>query len=145
MRILLLNGPNLGRLGMRQPEVYGRTTLAEVVAMVTDRAATYGSTVDALQTNHEGVLIDRLEQRDYDAVVINPGAWAHTSYAIHDALIGSERPVVEVHISDVRHREPFRRTSVLEPVVAHEIIGHGIAGYVEAVDWLHARNDEAAP
>ena len=113
--------------------------------MVTDRAATYGSTVDALQTNHEGVLIDRLEQRDYDAVVINPGAWAHTSYAIHDALIGSERPVVEVHISDVRHREPFRRTSVLEPVVAHEIIGHGIAGYVEAVDWLHARNDEAAP
>lgn len=145
MRILLLNGPNLGRLGLRQPEVYGRTTLAEVVAMVGERAAAYGSTVADLQSNHEGGLIDRLEQRDYDAVIINPGAYAHTSYALHDALIGAERPIVEVHISDIRHREPFRRTSVLEPVVSHEIIGHGIAGYVEAVDWLHARADEAAP
>lgn len=136
MRILLMNGPNLGRLGLRQPEVYGRTTLAEVVVQVTERAATRGASVDAFQSNHEGALIDRLEQRDYDAVIINPGAYAHTSYALHDALIGAERPVVEVHISDIRHREPFRRASVLEPVVSHEIIGHGIAGYLEAVDWL---------
>lgn len=142
MRILLLNGPNLGRLGMRQPEIYGSTTLAQVVEGVRARAAAAGATVDALQSNHEGALIDRLEQRDYDAVIINPGAFAHTSYALHDALLASDMPVVEVHITDVRHREPFRRTSVLEPVVAHEIIGHGVAGYTEAVDWLLARGRE---
>lgn len=142
MRILLLNGPNLGRLGMRQPEIYGSTTLAQVVEMVRARATAGGATVDALQSNHEGALIDRLEQRDYDAVIINPGAFAHTSYALHDALLASDMPVVEVHITDVRHREPFRRTSVLEPVVAHEIIGHGVAGYTEAVDWLLARERE---
>jgi 3-dehydroquinate dehydratase-2 len=136
MRILLLNGPNLGRLGHRQPEVYGSTTLAEVVAAVTDRAAARGAIVDHLQTNHEGGLIDRLERRDYDAVIINPGALAHTSYALHDALLGAERPIVEVHISDIRQREPFRRVSIIEPVVSHAIIGRGWRGYLDAVDWL---------
>ena len=123
MRILLLNGPNLGRLGFRQPEIYGTTTLADVVAAVRERAAAAGASVADLQTNHEGALIDRLEQRDYDAVIINPGGRAHTSIALHDAILGAERPTVEVHISDIRQREPFRRVSVVEPAVSHTIMG----------------------
>ncbi len=136
MRILLLNGPNLGRLGLRQPEIYGTTTLAEVVAAVRARAEAAGSSVEAFQSNHEGALIDRLEQRDYDGVIINPGALAHTSYALHDALLGCERPVIEVHVSDIRSREAWRRVSVIEPVVTGQVIGHGWHGYIEAVDLL---------
>jgi 3-dehydroquinate dehydratase type II len=136
MRILLLNGPNLGRLGHRQPEVYGTTTLAQVVDAVQERAAARGSTVDALQSNHEGALIDRLEQRDYDGVIINPGALAHTSYALHDAIVGSERPVIEVHVSDIRTREAWRHVSVIEPAVAGQVIGKGWQGYLDAVDLL---------
>lgn len=141
MRILLLNGPNLGRLGYREPELYGTTTLIEVVEAVRAYAEAKGSQVDAFQTNHEGVLIDRLEQRDYDGVVINPGALAHTSYALHDAIVAAERPVVEVHISDIRARESWR-ISVLEPVVAGQVIGRGWRGYLEAVDLLLARIEE---
>jgi 3-dehydroquinate dehydratase II len=145
MRILLLNGPNLGRLGFRQPEIYGSTTLAQVVAAVTERAATAGATVDHLQTNHEGALIDRLEQRDYDAVIINPGGLAHTSIALHDAILGAERPTVEVHISDIRAREPFRRVSVVEPAVSHTIMGRGWRGYLDAVDWLLRQDEDTTP
>jgi 3-dehydroquinate dehydratase-2 len=145
MRILLLNGPNLGRLGKRQPEIYGTTTLAEVEAAVAERAAAHGSTVAAFQSNHEGALIDRLEVRDYDAVVINPGALTHTSYALHDALLGAECPVVEVHISDIRVREPWRRVSVIEPVVSHRVLGRGWRGYLEAVDLLHGEVSPSGP
>ena len=136
MRILLLNGPNLGMLGTRQPEIYGTTTLAQVVEAVRAHAEAKGSTVDALQSNHEGALIDRLEQRDYDGVIINPGALAHTSYALHDAIIGAERPVIEVHVSDIRTREPWRRLSVIELAVSGQVIGKGWQGYLEAVDLL---------
>jgi 3-dehydroquinate dehydratase-2 len=145
MRILLLNGPNLGRLGFRQPEIYGTTTLADVVEAVRERAAAGGATVDALQSNHEGALIDRLEQRDYDAVIINPGGLAHTSIVLHDAILGAERPTVEVHISDIRNREPFRRISVVEPAVSHTIMGRGWRGYLEAVDWLLEHEKEQTP
>ena len=136
MRVLLLNGPNLGRLGLRQPEIYGTTTLTQVVHAVRARAQARGSTLDDLQTNHEGALIDRLEQRDYDGVVINPGALGHTSYALHDALLGAEKPVVEIHVSDIRNRERWRRTSVIEPVTAAQVIGKGWQGYLEALDVL---------
>jgi 3-dehydroquinate dehydratase II len=146
MRILLLNGPNLGRLGLRQPEVYGSTTLGEVVATVSEHAESLGHSVAALQSNHEGALIDRLEQRDFDAVIVNPGALTHTSYALHDALVGIGVPVVEVHISDIMSREEWRRVSVIEPVVSHRILGHGWRGYLEAVDHVHeaASSDGAA-
>ena len=137
MRILLLNGPNLGRLGQRQPEIYGSTTLADVVSAATERTTELGHSLDALQSNHEGALIDRLEQRDFDAVIINPGALTHTSYALHDALVGIDVPVVEVHISDIMARESWRRVSVIEPVVSHRILGHGWRGYLEAIDHLH--------
>jgi 3-dehydroquinate dehydratase II len=145
MRILLLNGPNLGRLGQRQPEIYGSTTLVEVVEAVSRRAADHGSSVSHLQSNHEGELIDRLEQRDYDAVIINPGALTHTSYALHDALVGAERPVVEVHISDITRREPWRRVSLIEPVVTHRVLGRGWQGYLDAVDLLHDHEPPEGP
>ncbi|HVM31366.1 MAG TPA: type II 3-dehydroquinate dehydratase [Candidatus Limnocylindrales bacterium] len=141
MRILLLNGPNLGRLGQRQPEIYGRTTLAEVVGRAADHAVARGATLEAFQSNHEGALIDRLERLDYDGVVINPGALGHTSYALRDALEGVERPAVEVHISDVFAREPFRHVLLLETVVVGQVVGRGVEGYLEAIDLLleHAR------
>jgi 3-dehydroquinate dehydratase-2 len=136
MRILVLNGPNLGRLGLRQPEVYGSTTLAEVIDACRERAEARGSTLDAFKSNHEGALIDRLEPRDYDGIVINPGALTHYSYALHDALVAAERPAIEVHISDIHAREPWRRVSVTRPAVTDTVIGKGWQGYLEAVDRL---------
>ena len=136
MRILLLNGPNLGSLGRRQPEVYGSRTLAEVIEACRAHALERGSLLDAFQSNHEGALIDRLEQLDYDAIVINPGALAHTSYALHDALLASGRPAVEVHISDTSAREPWRRASVTAPATRGQVIGRGWRGYLDAIDWL---------
>jgi 3-dehydroquinate dehydratase-2 len=137
MRILLLNGPNLGRLGQRQPEIYGTTTLADVEAACAVHADSLGHTLRALQSNHEGTLIDRIEERDYEAIVINPGALTHYAYVLHDALLGAEVPVVEVHISDIMAREEWRHVSVIEPVVSHRILGHGWQGYLEAIDYLH--------
>jgi 3-dehydroquinate dehydratase-2 len=136
MKILLLNGPNLGRLGQRQPDVYGHTTLAEVVQRATDHAAGRGATLVHMQSNHEGALIDRLEELDYEGIVINPGALGHTSYALRDAIEGVGRPAVEVHISDVHAREAFRHLLVLEEVVVGQVIGRGTAGYLEAIDLL---------
>jgi 3-dehydroquinate dehydratase II len=138
MRILLLNGPNLASLGRRQPEVYGTTTLAEIEEACRAHALERGSLLDAYQSNHEGALIDRLEQLDYDAVICNFGALTHTSYALHDALVTSGSPAVEVHISDINAREPWRRTSVTAPATRHQVIGHGWRGYLEAIDWLLA-------
>lgn len=140
MRILLLNGPNLGRLGQRNPEIYGHSTLAEVVDSAAKHAASRGSTLIAFQSNHEGALIDRLEQLDFDGVVINPGALGHTSYALRDAIEAIGRPAVEVHISDVHAREPFRHVLVLEDVVIGQVIGRGTDGYLEAIDLVLARD-----
>jgi 3-dehydroquinate dehydratase II len=139
MRILLLNGPNLGRLGQRQPEIYGTTTLPDVVERARAHTEAHGSTLIDFQSNHEGELIDRLEELDFDAVVVNPGALGHTSYALRDAIEGIGRPTVEIHISDVHEREPFRRVLVLEDVVVGQVIGHGIDGYLEAVELLLER------
>jgi 3-dehydroquinate dehydratase-2 len=136
MRILLLNGPNLGRLGQRNPAIYGTTTLAEVVEAARIHAAARGATVVDFQSNHEGALIDRLEELDFDAVVVNPGAYGHTSYALRDAIEGIARPTIEVHISDVHSREDFRRVLVLEDVVMGQVIGRGVHGYIEAIDIL---------
>ena len=143
LRILVLNGPNLGTLGRRQPEVYGTLTLAEVVEACARHAASRGASVEHLQSNHEGALIDRLERLDYDAIVCNFGAYSHTSYALHDALLASGRPAVEVHISDVTRREPWRRTSVTAPATLHQVIGRGWRGYLEAIDWLVDRAEAA--
>jgi 3-dehydroquinate dehydratase II len=136
VRILVLNGPNLGTLGRRQPEIYGTTTLAKIVVAAQEHAEARGSSVHHLQSNHEGDLLDRLEKLDFDGVVINPGALAHTSYALHDALVACDRPVVEVHISDTNARESWRRTSLTAPATRHQVVGHGWRGYLEAIDWL---------
>jgi 3-dehydroquinate dehydratase-2 len=136
MRILLLNGPNLGILGRRQPEIYGTTTLDEIVAACRDHATGRGAELIDLQSNHEGALIDRLEAGGFDAVICNFGALSHTSYALHDALVAAGSPAVEVHISDITAREPWRRESVTAPATRHQVIGHGWHGYLEAIDWL---------
>jgi 3-dehydroquinate dehydratase-2 len=136
MRILLLNGPNLASLGRREPEIYGTTTLDEIVSACREHAAARDVELDAFQSNHEGALIDRLEAADFDAVICNFGALSHTSYALHDALVSAGRPAVEVHISDISAREEWRRVSVTAPATRHQVIGRGWRGYLEAIDWL---------
>jgi len=138
MNILLLNGPNLNLLGEREPEIYGKTTLPEVEQMVQARARELGHAVRAFQSNHEGALIDELHQarRWANGVIFNPGAFTHYSYALRDAIASTRLRVVELHISDITKREEFRRVSVIEEVCAHRIVGKGIAGYLEALEWL---------
>jgi 3-dehydroquinate dehydratase-2 len=138
MRILLLNGPNLATLGRREPEIYGTTTLAEIEESCRAHALERGALLESFQSNHEGALIDRLERGDFDAVICNFGALSHTSYALHDALVAAARPAVEVHISDITAREPWRRVSVTAPATGHQVIGHGWRGYLEAIDWILA-------
>ena len=137
MKLLLLNGPNLNTLGTREPQIYGTTTLDEVVARCTAIARDAGATLAAFQSNHEGALIDFLQQRaDADGAIINPGGLAHTSIVLRDAVAGCAFPVVEVHISDIGKREPFRHHTYLKDVTAHQVIGKGVAGYEEALQWL---------
>ena len=138
--ILLVNGPNLNLLGEREPEIYGRTTLHEVEKLVRDACAGWNVEVKAFQSNHEGALIDFLQEHRTRArgVVINPGALTHTSYALHDCLKGLPIPAVEVHISNIHAREPFRRESVIAPACRGQISGLGIRGYLLAAEWLCA-------
>lgn len=133
---MLLNGPNLGRLGQRRPELYGRLTLAEVIERARDHAEARAATLDHFQSNHEGALIDRVEALDFDGLVINPGALGHTSYALRDAIEAAERPAVEIHISNVLEREAWRRALLLEDVVVGQVIGRGWQGYLDAIDLL---------
>lgn len=139
-RILLVNGPNLNLLGTREPELYGTATLADVVALTTDAAASHGFELRAIQSNHEGVLIDAIHaaREDCAAIVINPGGLTHTSVSLRDALTGVALPFAEVHISDVYAREEFRHHSYLDDVAAVRVIGEGVSGYEAAVRQLAA-------
>ncbi|MFB4351849.1 type II 3-dehydroquinate dehydratase [Microbacterium sp. LS_15] len=139
-RILLVNGPNLNLLGTREPELYGTATLADVVALTTDAAASLGFELRAIQSNHEGVLIDAIHaaREDCAAIVINPGGLTHTSVSLRDALTGVALPFAEVHISDVYAREEFRHHSYLDDVAAVRVIGEGVSGYEAAVRQLAA-------
>ena len=136
MRLLLLNGPNLGRLGQRRPDLYGRVSLIEVVERARTHADARGATLAHLQSNHEGALIDRIEALDFEGLLINPGALGHTSYALRDAIEAAERPAVEIHISNVLEREVWRRVLLLEDVVIGQVIGRGWPGYLDAIDVL---------
>jgi 3-dehydroquinate dehydratase-2 len=137
VKIVLLNGPNLNLLGTRQPELYGITTLRDIVEDLRHRADDRGASLRDMQSNHEGALIDFLQEHaDADGAIINPGGLAHTSVVLRDAIAACAFPVVEVHITDIARREPFRRTTYLSDVVAHAVIGRGVGGYVEAMDWL---------
>jgi len=140
MNILLLNGPNLNLLGEREPDIYGSTTLPELEAKVQTRARELGANLRAFQSNHEGALIDELHQARHwaNGVIFNPGAFTHYSYALRDAISSMKLRVVEVHLSDILKREPFRAISVLEEVCAHRVMGKGVPGYLEALEWLCA-------
>lgn len=140
MKIIVLNGPNLNRLGKRQPDVYGSTTLADVERMIASRAAEHGVEVECFQSNHEGELIEEVHAAA-DAgypVIINPGGFTHTSVALRDALaeVAEGAGFVEVHISNLHAREPFRHHSYLSPIARGVIAGLGVFGYVAAVDYL---------
>ena len=138
--ILLVNGPNLNLLGSREPEIYGTATLADVERLTADAAAELGFEVRAVQSNHEGVLIDAIHaaREDCAAIVINPGGLTHTSVVLRDALTGVSLPFAEVHISDVYAREGFRHHSFLDDVAAVRVVGHGVDGYADAVRQLAA-------
>lgn len=141
MRVLLVHGPNLNRLGRRDPRVYGTVTLAQIIQEMADRGREAGVEVVPFQSNHEGELIDWLqaEAPRADAIVINPGGLAHYSVALRDALADTCLPVVEVHISDPSLREPFRHALVTATAAAKVISGKGLAGYLEALDFITKR------
>ncbi|NAZ17554.1 type II 3-dehydroquinate dehydratase [Glutamicibacter soli] len=136
--ILLLNGPNLNLLGTREPEIYGRETLADVEALARSTAQSLGFELTAVQSNHEGVLLDAIHEARTTAagIVINPGAFTHTSVALADAISGVELPAIEVHISNVHKREAFRHHSYISPVASSIIIGAGVNGYRLAVQQM---------
>jgi 3-dehydroquinate dehydratase-2 len=136
--ILVLNGPNLNLLGTRQPEVYGSTTLADVEAMCAEKARALGIEIDFRQSNHEGTLVDWIHEAKgkHDAILINAGAYTHTSIALHDAIASVELPVAEVHISNIHKREEFRHLSYISKVSVGMICGFGTYGYLLGLDAL---------
>jgi 3-dehydroquinate dehydratase-2 len=138
-RVLVINGPNLNLLGVREPEIYGSTTLAEIEERLRVRAAELGLELDCFQSNHEGALIDRLHKRDFDWAIVNAGGLTHTSVSLRDALKGIGRPFVEVHISDPGEREEFRQVNYLHDIAQERIVGKGVAGYTLALDFVARR------
>ncbi len=138
MKILVINGPNLNMLGIREPEIYGKKTYADLEAFIEDAFRETGTEGEVWQSNHEGDIVDRIQQAygEFDGIVINPGGYTHTSVAILDALKAVGIPTVEVHLSDVDAREEFRRFSYVSLVAAKTIKGKQFEGYREAVRWL---------
>ena len=142
MNILVINGPNLNMLGIREPEIYGKATYADLCRLIEAHAAEIGVEVSLYQSNHEGDLVDAIQQAygKADGIVINPGAYTHTSVAILDALKAVGIPAVEVHISDPDTREEFRKVSYIRSACVKTIKGHGLSGYLEAMDFLAGVN-----
>ena len=136
MKIAIINGPNLNRLGVRKPEVYGSKSMAQILLDIQKRWPEVYFTY--FQSNHEGDLIDQIQAFEGDGIVLNAGGYSHTSVALRDAVEECEKPVVEVHISDTTQREPFRQIDLLKDVCARTIIGHGTDGYKEAVEYIIA-------
>lgn len=138
MKILVINGPNLNFLGIREPDIYGKNTFADLLRLLSAWAEELGVEVEQYQSNHEGDLVDRIQQAygKFDGIVINPAAYTHTSVAILDALKAVAIPAVEVHISDVDAREPFRHISYAGMACKHTIKGQGFDGYRQAMQWL---------
>ena len=139
MKILVINGPNLNFLGIREKGIYGSTDYAGLVKMIEEKGEQTGNEILVFQSNHEGAIIDRIQEAYFDGtegIVINPGAFTHYSYAIRDALASVAMPKVEIHISDITKREEFRKISVTKDVCQKQIYGHGLEGYLEAIDYL---------
>jgi 3-dehydroquinate dehydratase II len=139
-KILVINGPNLNFLGIREKSIYGTQDYKALVSMIEAHAEELGVTVECWQSNHEGAIIDKLQEAYYDpdlvGLVINPGAYTHYSYAIHDALKSVFVTKVEIHISDINEREAFRKVSVTAPACDRQIVGHGLQGYLEGMDYV---------
>ena len=138
MKILVINGANMNLLGKREPDIYGREDYAALCARIYDHARSRGVAVECFQSNHEGAIIDAIQDADgtFDGVVINPGAYAHYAYAIRDAIAAITIPVVEVHLTDIQKREEFRHLSVTAPACIAQIRGHGFESYTMAIDLL---------
>ena len=145
LRILVMNGPNLNLLGVREPAVYGTQTLGDIEALLAAKAAELGLEVAFFQSNHEGALIDRFHEAmgEADGVLLNPGAYTHYSYALRDAIAATGLPTVEVHLSDITAREEFRAISVTAPVCLDQVAGLGVDSYLVGLDKLvsHLRRD----
>ena len=140
MKILVINGPNLNMLGIREPDQYGSDSYAELVRRVEEHCKALGIEAVIYQSNHEGDLVDKIQEAYFkgaDGIVINPGAYTHTSIALLDALKATKIPTVEVHISELLRREDFRQISYVRLAAAKTITGHGIDGYLEAIDFLN--------
>jgi 3-dehydroquinate dehydratase II len=138
-RVLVLDGPNLNLLGTREPEIYGRDSLEDIHDEIAAYAGPLGVEVDFFQSNHEGALIDRLHERDFDAAIVNAGGLTHTSVALRDALLAVQRPFWEVHLSDPSTREAFRKVNFLSDVAQASIVGKGKRGYLLALDAIAER------
>ena len=138
-KYLVINGPNLNMLGLREPEIYGKATISDLENTITEKAKELGILVDFFQSNHEGEIIDKIHSSMgvYSGIIINPGAFTHYSYAIADALSSVDVPAVEVHISNIHKREEFRRNSVTAASCAGQIAGLGFYGYILALEALH--------
>jgi 3-dehydroquinate dehydratase II len=141
-RVLVLQGPNLNLLGSREPEIYGNQTLDEIHTGIGRKAIDLGMTVVFFQSNHEGELIDRIQERDFDAAIVNAAGLTHTSVSLRDALLAVERPFVEVHLTDPSTREPFRRVNFLADIALASIVGKGAEGYSDALALLARRGEE---
>ena len=143
MKILVINGPNLNFLGIREKGIYGTMTYEDLVKLLEEKGKETGNEITVFQSNHEGAIIDRIQEAYFDkteGIIINPGAFTHYSYAIRDALASVEIPKVEIHISDITKREEFRKISVIKEVCQKQIYGKGIPGYLEAVEYLLQKN-----
>lgn len=138
-RVLVLQGPNLNLLGTREPEIYGRESLAEIHEGIATRAAELALVVEFFQSNHEGALIDRLQQQDFEAAIVNAGGLTHTSVALRDALLAIQRPFWEVHLSDPATREPFRQVNFLHDIAVASFVGQGPRGYHLALEAIAGR------
>lgn len=146
MKILVINGPNLNFLGIREKSVYGTQDYDHLLKMIADKGEKEGCTIEVFQSNHEGAIIDRIQDAYFDGtegIVINPGAYTHYSYAIHDALVSITVPKVEIHISNIMEREDFRKVSVTAPACDKQIYGKGLEGYLLAIDFVLGKNDKA--
>ena len=137
--VLVLQGPNLNLLGEREPEIYGSATLADIHESLAAHAGKLGLTVRFYQSNHEGALIDRLHERDFDVAIVNAGGLTHTSVSLRDALLAVQRPFIEVHLSDPATREPFRAVNFLADIALESIVGRGAAGYDLALESIARR------
>jgi len=137
--VLVLQGPNLNLLGTREPEIYGHDSLEEIHARIAARASELGLGVDFFQSNHEGALIDRLHQRDFDVAIVNAGGLTHTSVSLRDAMLAIERPFIEVQLSDPSKREPFRHVNFLHDIALESIVGQGTRGYHLALESIARR------